>query len=148
MQLQEIAMDTAGNDNYKHSKITEIIIGAFYKVYNVLGYGFLEKVYENAMLIELQESDLKVESQKRINVLYKEYLVGTYCADLFVDDTVIIEIKAAESLREEHECQLINYLKATNVEVGLLLNFGKKPECRRKVFSKRYKKWNADDADL
>ncbi|MEK7819258.1 MAG: GxxExxY protein [Bacteroidota bacterium] len=122
-------------DNYKHSEITEKIIKAFYKVYNTLGYGFLEKVYENALFIELVSMGLFVEKQKQIKVFYGAKEVGEYYADLIVDKFVIVELKAAESLCEEHEFQLINYLKATEIEVGLLLNFGKKPEFKRKVFS-------------
>jgi GxxExxY protein len=123
------------SDNYKHSEITEQIISAFYKVYNTLGYGFLEKVYENAMFIELQSIGLRVEKQKRIKVFYENKEVGEYFADLAVNELVIVELKACETLCEEHEFQLINYLKATDIEVGLLLNFGKKPELKRKVFS-------------
>ncbi len=122
-------------DNYKHSEITDKIIKGFYKVYNTLGYGFLEKVYENALCIELKEMGLYVEKQKRVKVYYKQKEVGEYFADITVENKVIIELKAAEGLCEEHECQLINYLKATDIEIGLLLNFGKKPEIRRKVFS-------------
>lgn len=122
-------------DNYKHSEITEKIIKAFYKVYNALGYGFLEKVYENAMFMELESMGLSVEKQKQIQVYYEGKEVGQYFADLVVEGNVIVELKAAESLCEEHEFQLVNYLKATEVEVGLLLNFGKKPELKRKVFS-------------
>jgi len=106
-----------------------------YKVYNSLGYGFLEKVYENALKIELISMDLKVEQQKNIKIFYEKFEVGDYFADIIVNDLVIVELKAAESLCEEHEAQLINYLKATNLEVGLLLNFGKKAEFKRKVFS-------------
>ncbi|MBP9583186.1 MAG: GxxExxY protein [Ignavibacteriaceae bacterium] len=106
-----------------------------YKVYNSLGYGFLEKVYENALKIELIRMDLKVEQQKNIKIFYEKFEVGDYFADIIVNDLVIVELKAAESLCEEHEAQLINYLKATNLEVGLLLNFGKKAEFKRKVFS-------------
>jgi len=123
------------SDNYKHSDITEQIINAFYKVYNTLGYGFLEKVYENAMFIELQALGMNVEKQKRIKVFYENKEVGDYFADLSVNEFVIVELKACETLCEEHEFQLINYLKATDIEVGLLLNFGKKPELKRKVFS-------------
>jgi GxxExxY protein len=100
-----------------------------------LGFGFLEKVYENSLKIELEKNGLIVEKQKPINVYYEEHLVGEYFADLVVDNKIIIELKAAESLCEEHELQLINYLKATDFELGLLLNFGKKPEVRRKIFS-------------
>lgn len=122
-------------ENYKHTETTERIIKAFFKVYNTLGYGFLEKVYEKAMFIELRAMDLFVEKQKQIKVQYEGKEVGEYYADLIVANCVIVELKAAESLCEEHEFQLINYLKATEIEVGLLLNFGKKPELKRKVFS-------------
>ena len=124
-------------ENYKHSETTELIIKCFYNVYNQMGYGFLEKVYENAMFYELKNLGLFVEKQKRINVYYKQQQVGDYYADLIVSESVIIEIKAAESLCEEHEFQLINYLKATEIEVGILLNFGKKPQIKRKVFSNK-----------
>jgi GxxExxY protein len=123
------------SENYKHSTITEKIIKAYYQVYNILGYGFLEKVYENALFIELRAMDLFVEKQKQIKVYYEGKEVGEYFADLIVAECVIVELKAAEVLCEEHEFQLINYLKATEIEVGLLLNFGKRPEFRRKVFS-------------
>lgn len=121
--------------NYKHSDLTEQIIKAFYKVYNTLGYGFLEKVYENALFIELESIGLNVKKQEPIKVYYEEREVGVYFADLIVSDIIIVELKTAESLSEEHESQLINYLKATDIEVGLLLNFGKKPEVKRKVYS-------------
>ena len=118
-----------------HEEITEKVLNAFFKVNRELGFGFLEKVYENSMIIELIKMGLKVEQQKNIRVHYLGYEVGDYYADLIVNDIVIIELKAAESLREEHEAQLINYLRATNIEVGLLLNFGKKPEFKRKIYS-------------
>lgn len=123
------------NSDYIHSDITELIIKCFYKVYNVLGYGFLEKVYQNALLIELRSSGLFCEAQKQIKVYYQNNVVGEYFADIIVNNSVIIELKAAEGIVEEHEFQLINYLKATEIEVGLLLNFGKKPEIRRKIFT-------------
>ncbi len=119
-----------------HREITEKIIYAFYKINNSLGYGFLEKVYENAMAIELRKMGLKVIQQKQIVVRYNDQVVGKYEADLIVSDMVIVETKAKESLREEHEAQLINYLKATDIEVGLLLNFGKKAKFKRKIFTK------------
>jgi len=128
------------NENFKHSDITENVIRAFYKVYNILGYGFLEKVYENAMYIELSSMGFLVEKQKHIKVYYEKHEVGDYYADIIVDDYVILELKAAVSLCEEHENQLINYLKATEIEVGLLLNFGKEPEFKRKIFSNENKK--------
>jgi GxxExxY protein len=123
------------SETYLHSDLTSEILSCFYKVYNKLGYGFLEKVYENAMKIELESKGLLVEKQKPIAVFYNEHLVGEYFADLIVDNKVILELKASEFIRDEHEFQLINYLKATEIEVGLLLNFGKKPEFKRKVFS-------------
>lgn len=127
------------NSNLKHSDITELIIKAFYKVYNTLGFGFLEKVYENSMMIELKSLGLDCNRQKAINVFYNNLVVGEYFADIIVNDVVIVELKAAESLCEEHEIQLVNYLKATDIEVGLLLNFGKKPEIRRRVLTADYK---------
>lgn len=125
------------NDNYKHSEITDKIIKAFYKVYNTLGYGFLEKVYENAIFIEIEKMGLLVTKQDSIIVYYEEKEVGAFFADLIVENAIIIELKATEFLREEHECQLINYLKASEIEVGLLLNFGKKPEIKRKIYSNK-----------
>ena len=130
------------SDNYKYSDITGIIIKAFYNVYNQLGYGFLEKVYENALLIELKKFKLECVAQKPIEVFYDELKVGFYIADIIVNNAVIIEVKATEALCEEHEAQLTNYLRATNIEVGLLLNFGKKAELKRKVFSEEYKNLN------
>jgi len=124
-------------DNYKYSEITEKIINAFYKGYNTLGYGFLEKVYENALFIDLVAMGLLVEKQKQIKVYYEGKEVGEYFADLAVERSVIVELKTAETLCKEHELQLINYLKATEMEVGLLLNFEKKPEFKRKVFSNK-----------
>ena len=127
-------------NDYLHRELTSEVIKRFYIVYNVLGYGFLEKVYEKALKYELEKAGLLVERQKPINVYYETELVGEYFADLLVENKVIIEIKAAETICEEHENQLINYLKATNIEVGLLLNFGKKPEIKRKAFSNINKK--------
>ncbi|NOU62368.1 GxxExxY protein [Marinifilum caeruleilacunae] len=127
-------------DNYKHSELTEKIIEAFYAVYNKLGVGFQEKVYENALLIELDKRFLNFTKQKNIKVFYDNQVVGDFYADIIVNDSVIIELKAVESIRLEHEVQLVNYLRATNIEVGLLLNFGAKPQFKRKVFSNTRKK--------
>lgn len=124
---------------YKHSHITDLIIKAFFNVYNKLGYGFLEKVYENAMLVELQKLGLKVVGQQGIAVYYDEVEVGLYFADLIVEDSVLVELKASEFLCEEHEAQLTNYLKATSLEVGILLNFGKSAQFKRKIFDNNYK---------
>jgi GxxExxY protein len=120
-----------------HRDITNKIIKAFYNVYNSLGYGFLEKVYENAMMIELRKMDLQVQKQVPIKVYYEEQLVGQYYADIMVEKTIIVELKAAEGLCEEHEFQLINYLKATELEIGLLINFGKTPQFKRKIFTNK-----------
>jgi len=121
--------------NYLHSDITEQILKAYFKVYNKLGYGFLEKVYENAMMIELKRLDLLCEKQKSLNVSYDGLIIGEYYADIIVNECVIIELKAAENLCAEHECQLVNYLKALEIEVGILLNFGKRPEFKRRVLT-------------
>ena len=125
--------------NYQHSYITNLIIKAFYNVYNKLGYRFLEKVYENALQIELQKFGLRCENQLQIKVYYENSEVGFYIADIIVNKCVIIEVKPAETICEQHEAQLTNYLKATDIEVGILLNFGKKPEFKRKVFSSEFK---------
>ena len=117
-----------------HRDLTDLIIKTFYDVYNELGYGFLEKVYQNSLFIELKARGLNVEAQKQIKVYYKNVAVGEYYADLIVNDAIILELKATEVIVKEFEFQLINYLKATDIEVGLLLNFGVKPEFRRKVF--------------
>ena len=124
---------------FKYQDITEKIIKGFYNVYNSLGYGFLERVYENAMMIELKSLNLNCEKQKQIKVFYKNENVGEYYADIIVEDKVIIELKAAEGIVDEHEHQLLNYLKATEIEVGLLLNFGKKPQFKRQIFENSFK---------
>jgi GxxExxY protein len=119
----------------KHKDITDKILYAFFKiVYPELGYGFLEKVYENAMLIALQGLGMQVQSQVEIGVYFQGQVVGEYFADLLVEDAVIVELKAAYHISKEHEAQLLNYLRATPYEVGLLLNFGPKPDFCRKVF--------------
>ncbi len=126
--------------DYLHTDLTDRIIKCYYKVYNELGFGFLEKVYENALLIELQKIELICQKQYPIKVFYQNINVGNYFADIIVENLVIIELKAASSLIKQHELQLINYLKATDKEVGLLLNFGVKPEIKRKVFTNDRKK--------
>ena len=117
-----------------HKELTDQILKAYYDVYNELGYGFLEKVYQNSLYLELTSRGFHVEAQKQIKVYYKRMEVGEYYADLMVNNLVILELKAAETIVQEFEWQLLNYLRATQIEVGLLLNFGKKPEFRRKVF--------------
>ena len=120
-------------------ELTGQIIKVFYKVYNTLGYGFIEQIYHNAMIIELAAAGLKVETEKPIAVYYEGKIVGTFEADLVVEDKVILEFKAKEAIHEAHEAQLTNYLRATNIEIGLLLNFGRKPEFKRKYFSNKNK---------
>jgi GxxExxY protein len=127
------------SENFLHSGLSEQIIKCFYKVYKVLGYGFLEKVYHNALLIELRSFGLDCKSLSPLKVYYNQKQVGFYITDLIINDCIIVEIKAAEVLNEAHEAQLTNYLRATDIEVGLLLNFGKKPAVRRKIFSSRFK---------
>ena len=111
-------------DPYKYDHLTETIIGCAYAVHNTLGSGFLEKVYEKALLIELKESGLHVLEQQPLDVFYKDQIVGNYYADLIVENQIIIELKVANSIDPAHEAQLVSYLKATGLPVGLLLNFG------------------------
>ena len=126
---------------YKHSEITEKILAGFYAVYSVLGYGFLEKVYTIALKIELEKRGLKVNQEFEIKIYYEGQVFGEYFVDLVVADSVIVEIKATKSLAHEHEAQLLNYLKATPYEVGLLINFGPKPEQKRRSFDNNRKEW-------
>ena len=124
----------ADYQDFKYIKLTEKIIEIFYKVYNKLGYGFLERIYENAMMIELKKGNINAISQFPIKVSYEGEIIGEYYADIMVNSKVIVEIKASKRLVEENEAQLLNYLRATDVEIGLLLNFGTKPEVKRKAF--------------
>ena len=113
--------------------LTGRIIHGFYNVYNTLGCGFLEKVYENALKVELESDGLRVETQRPIQVMYKGVVIGQYYADMFVEDCILVEIKSVNKLVKEHESQLINYLVATKTELGLILNFGPVPGIMRKV---------------
>ena len=116
-----------------HSDLTEKIIGCAYRVYNTLGSGFLESVYERCLIIEAEKYGLSVEAQKAVNVYYDEQIVGNFIADLIVDKKVIIELEAVRNLVIAHEVQLVNYLTATKIPVGLLINFGEtKVEVKRK----------------
>ncbi|HJH30199.1 MAG TPA: GxxExxY protein [Methanosarcinaceae archaeon] len=119
--------------DYKHSEISEKIIGAAYDVHNTLGSGFLEKVYQNALIIELMLQGLSAEAEKPITVHYRGEVVGNYIADIVVEDKIIVEVKAINSLSEIHEVQLVNYLTATGIDIGLLLNFGKSVEVKRRI---------------
>jgi GxxExxY protein len=123
-----------------YENITEKIIGAAHEVHKELGFGFLEAVYGNALFKELQSRGLKCECQKSINVYYKGEIVGHYVPDMIVEDKIIIELKAVADLRPEHEWQLVNYLTACHLNVGLLINFGHSVKVKRKIFTenKRY----------
>lgn len=124
-----------GQHGLMHEAITEKVIGVFYEVYNELGHGFLESVYEAAMEIALRASGLQVERQKPIDVFFRGQRVGHFCADLIVNGIVIIELKAVANFDRAFEAQLLNYLRATQIEVGLLLNFGPKPLLKRYIFT-------------
>jgi GxxExxY protein len=123
-----------------HKELTEQIIGAFYEVYNELGYGYLEKVYQNSLYLELKMRGFSVVPKSQVKVHYKGSEVGEYYPDLEVNGLVILELKTAEAIAPEHEAQLLNYLRATEIEVGLLLNFGVKPQFARKIYLNENKK--------
>jgi len=123
----------------KHSELTGKILGAFFQVHKELGYGFSEKVYENALAMLLIEMGLKVEQQMHLYVFYHGRVVGEYIADMVINDTVLLELKATQKIIEDHAAQLLSYLKATNIEVGLVLNFGPSAEFRRKIYDNERK---------
>ncbi len=123
-------------ENYKHNEITEKIIGAAYKVHNTLGSGFLEKVYQNSLVIEIRALGFGVEVEKPMKVHYHGEVVGNYVADIIVDGEVILEINAVKELSGIHEAQILNYLKATGIEVGLLINFGRSVNIKRRIMDK------------
>ena len=120
----------------KNQDLTEKIIGGAFKVHNTLGFGFLEKVYENALALQLRKAGLNAAQQCPVPVRYEGELVGDYVADLVVEETVVVEAKAVSGLEPVHEVQLVDYLKATGIEVGLLINFGRKVQVERKVFDR------------
>jgi GxxExxY protein len=124
----------------KHSELTEKIIGVFYDVYNELGHGFLESTYAEALVVALEESALTTAREVPVSVWFRGRKVGQYYADLIVDGVVLLELKAARTLESAHEVQLLHYLRATEVEVGLLLNFGLRPQFRRLLFDNERKK--------
>jgi len=118
--------------NLQHEQLTQKIIGCAFEVINELGAGFLESVYENAMLIALKEKGIHAQNQVPVRVMYRQQCVGNFCVDVFVEEKVLIELKAVKSITPEHKAQIINYLNATGIEVGLLINFGNpKLEYRR-----------------
>ena len=122
-------------EDYLYKNLTGQIIGCTFEVYKNLGFGFLEKVYEKAMMIELRAKNLKADNQSPIKVKYKGEIIGDYCADILVENKVIVELKAEKSYNKKHEAQLLNYLKATGIQLGLLLNFGEnKCHPKRLVF--------------
>ena len=120
----------------KHKELTAKIIDCAYKVHRELGFGFLESVYQNALVIELTKAGLKSEREKRIQVYYDGKVVGEFVADILVEEKVILELKSVSKVHPAHEAQLINYLKATGIKVGLLINFGEKVEIKRKVLDR------------
>lgn len=126
--------DFGDRASLKHGELTEKVIGAFYDVYNELGFGFLERVYHNAMMVALSDLGLRAESDVPLQVFFRGRLVGDYVADIFVERCVILELKAADDLSPANDSQLLNYLKASPAEVGLLLNFCPKPRFKRRVF--------------
>ena len=118
---------------YKHQDLTEQIINAAYTVHNTLGYGFLEKVYHNSLVIELKKRGIFIEQEKPIKVKYDNQLVGEYFADIVVDNKVVVEVKAVDKHNPAFDAQLLNYLKATGLEVGLIINFGPSVKVKRMV---------------
>lgn len=130
------------NEQYRHFDLTERVIGVFYEVYNELGHGFLESVYEKALAIALEDAGFVVQQQIAIPVFFRGHSLGTFAADILVNETVILELKSCRSIDEAHIAQLLHYLKATEIEVGLLLNYGPKPEFKRVVFGNERKKHN------
>jgi len=130
-----LKVDSRLNDELLHKELTDVVIACFYRVYNDLGYGFLEMVYQNALYYALIDEGLQCETEKSVKVYHNGRVVGDYRADLLVENCVLLELKASEELNPANEKQLINYLKATEFEVGLLLNFGKTPQVKRKIFS-------------
>jgi len=123
----------------KHLSITDAIIGAFYEVYNEMGQGFLESVYREALAYLLAAKGFSVEQERAVTVGFRGRTVGTFRTDLLVNNSVIVELKCARALDSAHEAQLLNYLKATQFEVGLLLNFGNRPQFRRMLLDNAHK---------
>ena len=131
---------STGRTTLKHSEITEKIIGVFYDVYNELGYGFLESTYAAAMILALEQDGLSAARQVAVPVWFRGRKIGPYFADLIVERCVVLELKAARTIEPAHEAQLLHYLRATDVEIGLLLNFGLQPQFRRLIFDNERKK--------
>ena len=134
----------SSSEDLKHRELTEKIIGVFYDVYNELGHGFLESVYEQALALALSQAGMMVDRQVPISVWFRGQSIGEFRADTVVDGKVLLELKAARTIDQAHEKQLLNYLRATDIEVGLLLNFGVKPQFRRLVYENERKKIRVD----
>jgi GxxExxY protein len=131
----------------KYSLLTERVIGIFYEVYNELGYGFLESVYRESMRVALEQVGLKVAVEVPVPVSFRGHLVGVFRADLVVEGALLIELKACEQLMRQHEAQVLHYLRATTLEVGLLMNFGPAPRFKRVVLDNELKKPNHKSAE-
>ena len=134
----------SSSEDLKHRELTEKIIGVFYDVYNELGHGFLESVYEQALALALSQAGMMVDRQVPISVWFRGQSIGEFRADTVVDGKVLLVLKAARTIDQAHEKQLLNYLRATDIEVGLLLNFGVKPQFRRLVYENERKKIRVD----
>ena len=130
----------ADERRYKHTELTEKIIGIFYDVYNELGFGFLESVYEEAMALAFKERGISFQRQVSVPVWFHGHEIGSYTADIVVDGLVLVELKACKTLEPAHEAQLLHYLRSTEIEVGLLLNFGPRPQVKRMAFENERKK--------
>jgi GxxExxY protein len=139
-QRLDLLVMTTPLPGLKHSELTEKIIGIFYDVYNELGHGFLESTYAEALVVALEESKLSTARQVPVPVWFRGRKVGQYYADLIVEGVILLELKAARTLESAHEAQLLHYLRATEIEVGLLLNFGTRPQFRRLLFDNERKK--------
>jgi GxxExxY protein len=138
--MPDETVPTVANAQFKHKELTEKVIGVYFDVYNELGFGFLESVYHKSMLIALREAGLTAETQVALPVFFRGHLVGDFLADILVERAVILELKAADDLASAHDSQLLNYLRATECEVGLLLNFGPKPKFKRLAFANERKR--------
>ena len=128
----------------KHEEVTHKIIGAAYKVFNKLGFGFLESIYKKGMIIEMTNGDLKVEEEKALKVYYDDHIIGDFYIDLYVNDEIVVELKSVEHLAKEHEVQLVNYLNGLRKDVGLLINFGPSGV----VVKRKFRKPNNSDMDI
>ena len=134
MDTDETQIKT-GEKDFSLQPVTQHLIGAAFEVHNILGFGFLEKVYQRAMQVELQSRGVKVELEPKIHVQFKGIIVGDYAADLLVADKIIVELKTDTTYQSAHEAQLLNELRGTGIKLGYLINFGReKVECKRMVF--------------